>query len=306
MANSQPGKRCLLSIAFYTCTSIIAVILSACDASAEDHLIQDTLISAEGERFHVRVFAEQKHNDEYVLLLPSLGRGVEDFTNHFGSTLTSELVKAGYRVVLMQPRGVGRSTNSAPPKSVTMKMLANDINSVTNKLNIERFHLVGHAFGNRLARTYTRLHPSKVISLSLLAAGGNFTMSEMQRQCLRDSITLSHPIPVRLSALKCAFFASNQAPNIWLAGWYPKAAMAQINAASTIDANFYKAAGGKPFLIIQGSEDFIAPPRQAGQIIKEELGEQVSYVEIENAGHALLPEQPAAVADALISYIQSI
>jgi hypothetical protein len=57
--------------------------------------------------------------------------------------------------------------------------------------------------------------------------------------------------------------ASND-PDVWLDGWYPQLAAAQVLAAQMINGNFYKKAGGKDFLLIQAVEDFLAPPEQAG------------------------------------------
>ena len=74
-------------------------------------------------------------------------------------------------------------------------------------------------------------------------------------------------------------------------------------STSNLDVDFI-AAGGKPILLIQPLDDFIAPPEDAGQLLKELLGDQVSYREIDNAGHALLPEQPDAVANQIINYYE--
>ena len=77
-----------------------------------------------------------------------------------------------------------------------------------------------------------------------------------------------------------------------------------MSAAKTIKSDFFKKAGGKPFLLIQATEDFIAPPDKAGKVLKAELGDQVTYVEIANAGHALSCEQPDAVANEIVKYFQ--
>jgi hypothetical protein len=42
-----------------------------------------------------------------VLMIPSLGRGAEDFED-----LSRAVVKAGYRAARLQPRGMGRSTGT--------------------------------------------------------------------------------------------------------------------------------------------------------------------------------------------------
>ena len=43
-------------------------------------------------------------------------------------------------------------------------------------------------------------------------------------------------------------------------------------------------------------------PRAMANEMRDEFGERVSVVVIPNASHALLPEQPAAVADAILSW----
>jgi pimeloyl-ACP methyl ester carboxylesterase len=67
----------------------------------------------------------------------------------------------------------------------------------------------------------------------------------------------------------------------------------------------YGCTGGKPILLIQPVEDFIAPPEDAGRPLAAQLGDQVTYVEMENTGHALLPERPNAVAARIIAFFAS-
>jgi pimeloyl-ACP methyl ester carboxylesterase len=69
-----------------------------------------------------------------------------------------------------------------------------------------------------------------------------------------------------------------------------------------INGEFFKRAGGKPFLLIQAAEDFVAPPDMAGRALMTELGDQVSYVEIPETGHALSSERPDVIAKHIINY----
>lgn len=252
---------------------------------------------------HVRVFGLSESNGQYVAIVPSFGRGVEDYTEVYGSTLTTRLVEAGYRVVLVQPRGIGRSSGELTPGNVTMRLLAHDLLASFDALGIDSVDLIGHAFGNRLARTFATFFPERVHRLVLLAAGGAFVLNEEQRRCLNDSFNLALDEDERLDALRRAFFARGNDPAVWLNGWYPDLARAQIHAVSKVDGESFKRAGGKPFLLIQASEDFIAPPDKAGRVLKSELGEQVIYAEIPFAGHALTPEQPEIVATLIVQYL---
>ena len=55
--------------------------------------------------------------------------------------------------------------------------------------------------------------------------------------------------------------------------------------------------------VIQGLDDSTAVPEN-GYVLKEQLGERVRVVDIPNAGHALLPEQPAAIASEIIVFLK--
>ena len=83
---------------------------------------------------------------------------------------------------------------------------------------------------------------------------------------------------------------------------YPELAAAQGLSSKMINCDFFKRAGGKDFLLIQAKEDFIAPPEKAGRALKAELPEQVTYVEIAHASHALSSEQPDEIAREIIKY----
>ena len=51
--------------------------------------------------------------------------------------------------------------------------------------------------------------------------------------------------------------------------------------------------------------DVMIPPESRSRY-RDELGERVSIVRIPNAGHALLPEQPEAVANALLRFVNEL
>lgn len=272
--------------------------------TADQFLLEDRVIEHSAASNHVRVYGTEGRGGEYVAIIPSLGRGVEDYTEAYSSTLTTHLVAAGYRVVLIQPRGIGKSSGDLTPNLASMSMFAQDIKASFDAMGIEKVSLIGHAYGNRLARTFTTLFPSYVNDLVLMAAGGNFEMSEGQQKCLANQFNKTLNDKDRLEAIDCAFFAEGNDATVWLNGWYPKLANAQIMTTAMINGDFFKKAGGKPFLLIQPAEDFIAPPDKAGKVLKEELGAQVTYVEIPHTGHALSSERPDEVAAVIIDYLK--
>ena len=56
---------------------------------------------------------------------------------------------------------------------------------------------------------------------------------------------------------------------------------------------------------MQAEFDTVVPP-SARQDLKNELGDRVTIQVIKNAGHALIPEQAAAVAEGMDAYIKTL
>ena len=80
-----------------------------------------------------------------ICLLPSTGRGAEDFAQ-----LAAALLGHGYSVILPQPRGIGGSTG--PLAGLTLHDLAADaaavLRTATGGAETERVIVGGHAYGN--------------------------------------------------------------------------------------------------------------------------------------------------------------
>lgn len=89
---------------------------------------------------------------EPIVFIPSRGRGVEDF-----DALSNHLAQAGYQVILAQPRGIGGSTG--PLKEITYHDLASDVAAVIESLAGRPATVIGHDFGNRVARTLASDYP---------------------------------------------------------------------------------------------------------------------------------------------------
>jgi pimeloyl-ACP methyl ester carboxylesterase len=233
-----------------------------------------------------------------VIFLPSLGRGAEDF-----GQLAAAVSKAGFRAICPQPRGIGESRG--PMQALRLDDLAKDVLAVLDDVSAEPALVVGHAFGNRVARRLASLEPSRVRAVILLAAGGRVRMAPDIEPIFLQCFDLSLPDQVRMKAVGKAFFAPGNDASPWRDGWWPDAARAQLHASEQTPVELWWKAGGRPILVIQGREDILAPPANA-QILKAELGAQVSLVEAPNAGHAMLPEQPQLIADTVITYAKSL
>jgi pimeloyl-ACP methyl ester carboxylesterase len=223
-----------------------------------------------------------------VLMIPSLGRGAADFED-----LAQRLAQQGRMTILPEPRNIGASRGPAPQ---TLSDLADDAAAAIDHLCDGPVDVVGHAFGQRVARQLASRHPGKVRSLITLAAGGRVAMPEDVRRSLVLSVSQgAAPDAERLQALQHVFFARGKDPGVWLTGWYPEVARQQTTATQATDVSSWWSGGDADMLVVQASEDPIAPP-QNGEMLRAEAGARVRVVSLAHASHAMLPEQPEAVA----------
>jgi pimeloyl-ACP methyl ester carboxylesterase len=231
-----------------------------------------------------------------IVFIPSRGRGAEDFDD-----LSMRLVQAGYRAILPQPRGIGGSTG--PLEEITYHELASDVAATIQSLVGSSAIIVGHAFGSRVARTLATDHPRLVKQLILLAAGGKVPRSPEIEEATNRVFDGALSKEDRLPAIRRAFFAGGNDARVWEDGWYFNAARAQRASDSRTPLKEWWAGGSAPILVLQGTEDVVAVPENSKRLASE-FPDRVTVVEIPNAGHAMLPEQPERIAAAILAYLR--
>jgi pimeloyl-ACP methyl ester carboxylesterase len=98
--------------------------------------------------------------------------------------------------------------------------------------------------------------------------------------------------------------SSNRALGEWLdIGLWPDAAASQRQANNTTPVEDWWPGGSKPMLVIQGLHDRTAPPTN-GYALCEEFGERVRLVDLPDAGHGLVVEQPELIAAAIDDWVR--
>jgi len=233
---------------------------------------------------------------EPIVFIPSLGRGVEDFDD-----LSKRLVAAGYQAVLPDPRGMGRSTG--PLENITLHDLSEDVAVVIRLLGSGPVIVLGHAHGNRVARMLAADHPELVRRTILLAAGGMVPRSRGTDVAFRRVFDPSISEEDRLAAIQRSFFAKGNDAKVWQKGWNFKVAAAQTAAVSKIPLSAWWSGGSAPILVLQAMEDAIAVPENARRLAAE-FPTRVTVIDIPNSGHAMLPEQPDKIADAIVNWLR--
>lgn len=248
------------------------------------------------ERNGARLVATAQGAGPGVLLIPSLGRGPADFDD-----LTATLVRQGRRVIRYEPRWVGASDG---PEKADLFALADDAMAVADALCGAPVDVIGHAFGNRVARAAATAHPDATRTVVLLAAGGLVPLAPEVRAAIEGSVAQGlKPDAERLADLRRAFFAEGHDPAQWLTGWTPRAATLQSAATQRTPRESWWMAGRAPILVIQATDDPVAPPAN-GTALAASAPDRVVALQLENASHAMLPEQPRALGAVLSAWLR--
>ena len=243
-----------------------------------------------------RLVAVLRGSGPLVVMVPSLGRGAADFDD-----LAGALAGAGFRAVAIEPRGAGRS--EGPMEGLTLHDYAADLAATIEALQDGPAHVVGHAFGNRVVRCFATDRPDLARSVTLLGAGGKVPPDAEAAAALGRCFEPGISFDDRMAAAAIAFVAPGNDPRLWSDGWYPEVARAEGAASRATPAEGWWDGGAAPMLVVQGLQDRIAPPAN-GRALKEAFPTRVTLVEVDHAGHALLPEQPAAVAEAVVAFLR--
>lgn len=231
-----------------------------------------------------------------IILLPSLGRDSEDY-----EAVAVELAKRNFKVLRPQPRGLGRSVG--PMQDLTLADFAADVACVIDNLVEGRAIILGHAFGNWIARMAASLYPEKILGVIIAAAAAKQYPSYLTEN-IRKIMDVSTPQDERLAYLRATFFAPGNDPSIWLDGWHPDVRVSQLAAVRATPQELWWGAGHAPLLDLQAAQDPFKPEDKRSELVQE-FGARVSIALVENASHALIPEQPAQVVDAIAAWVAS-
>jgi len=116
--------------------------------------------------------------------------GGPGFTYHYLRTIL-KLADSHLRVILFNPRGVGRSWRPARPSSYTIENQADDVEAIRRALDVKELHLLGYSAGGFTALEYAHRYPDRLTSLLMCATAGG---AADLRSALR--YVLEHTSPV--------------------------------------------------------------------------------------------------------------
>ncbi|WP_233174888.1 alpha/beta fold hydrolase [Delftia sp. ASV31] len=234
-----------------------------------------------------------------VCMLPSLARSGRDY-----DVVAAYLQAGGLRVLRPEPRGIGRSRG--PMQGLTLHDFAADVAAVIDSEATGPVVVVGHAWGSQPARMLAADRPDLVCGVVMAAASAGKLppgSDEKPYGRLRDAIDGAGDARLsqeqRIDCLRRAFFAPGNDPRAWLDGWSAEAHEAQSHARRVTPIDDYFSAGATvPILDLRAEHDAVVIPH----VMKPCLGDRVTEQVIADAGHALAPEQPRAMADAIAAF----
>ena len=206
------------------------------------------------------------------------------------------LAKAGFKVLVPDFPGFGKSDSPQEPWSVTDYMRWT--NEFTELLRLKKFFLLGHSFGGRVAIRFAVDFPIKLEKLILCSAAGIKMQPNLKRRLAGELSNLSKSLPPDIrNKFKDAFLRNT---DYFKASGVMKETMKNVIAK---DLEPYLSGIRTQTLIVWGSDDKMVPIRYA-HIFRDKI--KNSSLEImPKIGHSPHLQNPEELADIILKFLSS-
>lgn len=241
------------------------------------------------------------------------------------------LVDAGYRAVSFDQRGYGASSKPPNVTDYSLEILVEDVIGLLDRLGIDKATVVGHDWGSIVGWTAAIVHPdriSRVVSLNVPYRGAciGFPTTDVIRDKLADRF--GYVLMFQDEGVVEAMFAAD--PDAWLRGIFSMVAgnkdfltddefnvfanafraggvTGPVNWYRNIDANAEKFASyldapiSQPTLMLAADGDPVLPVSLIDGMNR--WVPDLTTLVIEGSGHWTQQEQPSAVSEAIIEWL---
>lgn len=215
--------------------------------------------------------------------------------------LARVLAAGGLQTISVNMRGIGESRGSLD--GITVHDLAADVAGVLDAMGCGPAHLVGHAFGNRVARCLAADRPSLVRRVTVLAAGGLIGPATPLGSGFRNATEVKMNGSDCVTVLGARWLSPASDPKILAhVECWPAVHLAHLATSRGVALEDWWGAGTAPLLVIQGLDDEAAPPGN-GHALREQHGDRVRLIDLPRAGHFLVLEQPEAVTRVVAEFV---
>ena len=239
-------------------------------------------------------------------------------------------LSSNHTVIVFDSRGIGITTVGSKPYS--MQLLANDAAGLLDALNIDKADVFGYSLGSFIAQQFTVSYSEKVNRLILVAAscGGKDGINQppefMKLQYELVNKTLNN-VPISQEEMKSLVTASlgegwirlhpesldipaNMTIQQMKPGLPPDTMNNQNNVGHSWTATNWSgvcdelAKIAKPTFVIAGTDDNLYVPHANALIIAGKIP-GTWFVQIKDAGHAVMDQYPAEIAKIVNTFLST-
>jgi pimeloyl-ACP methyl ester carboxylesterase len=203
-----------------------------------------------------------------------------------------DLLAARYRVILFEVPGFGQSPVNE--RSASLQDLGRTMAQAARALGLERFHLLGHSFGSRVALWWAVQESAPIQTLVLAAPAAIVPAGHVRRAAPESQAHLLYAHPERQPLLPPpdpAVLSKQEALLRRVSGPRPDTEL----ESRLPDLNV-------PTLVLFGTEDAMIPP-EMGRAYRQRLP-NCHFVLVYDAGHALDADRPEAFASVVGDFLE--
>src|SRR3954462_6472491 len=212
-----------------------------------------------------------------VVLLANAGCS----TGYFDD-LAHMLAAGGLQTISVNMRGAGESRGSLD--GITVHDLAADVAGGLEAVDCGPAPLVGHAFGNRVARCLAVDRPSLVRSVTLLAAGGLIGPATPLGTPFRNAMQVKMNGSDCVTMLGARWLSPASDPKVLQqVECWPAVHLAHLATSRNVPLEDWWSGGTAPLLVIQGLDDAPAPPGN-GHALRGQFGERGGVGDLAHRG----------------------
>lgn len=253
-------------------------------------------------------------NGTPIVLIPGLSspRAVWD-------GVVPELAKT-HRVYLVQVNGFA---GDAPGKNLSAGLIDGiiaDLDAFLIKTGATKAKLVGHSLGGLITLKFAKLHPDHIAAAMIVdslpfigeiyAPGATVAMVEPRAKMIRDTMVASYGSPASMAAAEGTANALALKPEAqakvkaWFLATDPRVSGQALYEDFTTDLRGDLSSISTPLTIVYPWADAKLPKAKADSLYRTAYAKapRVTFVDIGDAAHFVMLDQPAAFAAALMRF----
>jgi pimeloyl-ACP methyl ester carboxylesterase len=209
------------------------------------------------------------------------------------------------RIILPDLRGFGASPS--PEGVYSMRLMAEDIAALMDRLDIRKAILVGHSMGGYISLAFAQAYPDRLAGLALVASMAAADTPERRQGRLRLAESVKRRgvravVDAHLERYSPDPLVRETVREIMLRAQRKGVVAALKGMAERPDSTGLLASLKAPCVVVAGSADVIVTPEKTSEMLQ--MLSRGWLVEIPGGGHMPMYEGPALVVDALKGLIE--